>query len=349
MYDCGVHRTAFVTGGTGFLGRHIVEQLTSLGWHVVAMHRPDSDVRHLVECGAELCVGSITDAKSVRRAMPASCDAVFHVAGDMSLWSGGNAEQTRINVMGTRIVAEAAVEKEAKRFVHTSSVSAWGEQRVVPFDEPAKSTARRSRVNYERTKYLGELGIDKMITHGLRAVILNPGAIVGRYDRTGWARMIRLVHAEKLPGDPTRRDDLAHANQVARAHIAAVDHARPGERYLLGGADASFVEAVGIMGELAGKEGAGAADAPVDAPNRGPPLAVGLARHPATAQTDPRDRGAHEAPAALLPERQGDRRAGIPPRSPRRHAARVVRVAGERESARPVAGPRSRERGEFSC
>jgi dihydroflavonol-4-reductase len=254
VYDCGVHRTAFVTGGTGFLGRHIVEQLTSLGWHVVAMHRSSSDVRHLVEYKAELCVGSVTDAKSVSRAMPASCDAVFHIAGDMSLWSRGNAEQTRINVLGTRIVAQAAVDKEAKRFIHTSSVSAWGEQRVIPFDETAKSTARRSRINYERSKYLGELEVEKMMTHGLRAVILNPGAIVGRYDKTGWARMIRLVQAGKLPGIPPGAMTWAQADQVARAHIAAVDHARPGERYLLGGADASLVEAVGIMGELAGKK-----------------------------------------------------------------------------------------------
>jgi nucleoside-diphosphate-sugar epimerase len=254
VYDCGVHRTAFVTGGTGFLGRHIVEQLTSMGWHVVALHRPTSDVRHLVECNAELCTGSVTDAKSIHRAMPASCDAVFHVAGDMSLWSGGDAEQTRINVTGTRIVAQAALEKEAKRFIHTSSVSAWGEQRTVPFDETAKSSARRSSINYERSKYLGELEVEKMVTQGLRAVILNPGAIVGRYDKTGWAKMIRLVQAEKLPGVPPGAVTWAHADQVARAHIAAVDHARPSERYLLGGTDASILEAVRIMGQLTGKK-----------------------------------------------------------------------------------------------
>jgi dihydroflavonol-4-reductase len=254
VYDWVVHRTAFVTGGTGFLGRHIVEQLTSMGWHVVALHRATSDVRHLLEYKAELCVGSITDAKSVNRAMPPSCDAVFHVAGDMSLWSGGDAEQTRINVLGTRIVAQASLDKETKRFIHTSSVSAWGGQRTAPFDESAKSTARRSPINYERSKYLGELEVEKVAAQGLRAVILNPGAIVGRYDTTGWAQMLRLVHAGKLPGVPPGSTSWAHADQVARAHIAAVDHARPGERYLLGGADATFLEAIAIMGELTGKK-----------------------------------------------------------------------------------------------
>ena len=254
MYDCAVHRTAFVTGGTGFLGRHIVEQLTAMGWHVVALHRPTSDVRHLSEYKAELYVGSVTDPKSVGRAMPASCDAVFHVAGDMSLWSGGDARQTRVNVLGTRVVAQAAIEKEAKRFVHTSSVSAWGEQRVIPFDETVSSTAGRSPINYERSKYLGEFEIEKAMERGLRAIIINPGAIVGRYDTTGWAKMLRLVQAEKLPGIPPGGTSWAHAEQVALAHIAAVDHARLGERYLLGGTNATFLEAVGLMGQLTGKK-----------------------------------------------------------------------------------------------
>jgi nucleoside-diphosphate-sugar epimerase len=231
-----------------------VEQLTAMGWHVVALHRPSSDVRHLVACGAELCVGSVTDVKSIQRAMPASCDAVFHVAGNMSLWSGRDAEQTRVNVTGTRIVAQAALEKEAKRFIHTSSVSAWGEQRVLPFDETAKSTARRSKINYERSKYLGELEVEKMAVQGLRAVILNPGSIVGRYDKTGWAKLIRGVKTGKLPGVPPGAMTWAHAVEVARTHIAAVDHARQGERYLLGGTDATFLEAVGIICELAGKK-----------------------------------------------------------------------------------------------
>ncbi|HEX3346247.1 MAG TPA: NAD-dependent epimerase/dehydratase family protein, partial [Polyangiaceae bacterium] len=69
-------RTAFVTGGTGFLGRHVVEQLTALGWRVVALHRPTSDVTHLKAYGVELAVGSITDHDSLARAMPEGCDAV---------------------------------------------------------------------------------------------------------------------------------------------------------------------------------------------------------------------------------------------------------------------------------
>jgi dihydroflavonol-4-reductase len=247
-------RTAFVTGGTGFVGRHLVEQLVASGWHVVALHREGSKVEHLRAYGAELALGTITDATSIERAMPPSCDAVFHVAGDTSLWSGGDAQQTLVNVEGTRIVVEAAARKETKCFVHTSSVSAWGEQLEGGFDETAKSNALASTINYERSKYLGELEVEKAAARGMRAIILSPGAIVGRYDETGWARMIRMVYSGKLPGVPPGGGSWAEAHEVAKAHISAVDRGRSGERYLLGGVDATILEFVTLIGELTGKK-----------------------------------------------------------------------------------------------
>jgi dihydroflavonol-4-reductase len=248
-----VGRTAFVTGGTGFLGRHIVEQLTERGWRVVALHRPTSDVRHLEACGAELQVGSITDPESLLRAMPAGCDAVFHVAGNTSLWSGGDAQQTRENVDGTRFVVEAAIARKARRFVHTSTEGAWGEQHAV-FDETATSNAAASPINYERSKYLGELEVDAGVARGLEACVMCPAHIVGKYDTSQWARMIVLVVRGKLPGIPPGKGTWAHATQVAKAHIAAVDRGRNGARYLLGGAWESYFEAIQIIGRLTGKK-----------------------------------------------------------------------------------------------
>jgi dihydroflavonol-4-reductase len=248
-------RTAFVTGGTGFLGRHIVEQLTAQGWRVVALHRPSSDVKALKTYpGVELAEGSITDPGSISRGMPDRCDAVFHVAGNTSLWSGGDAQQTLENVDGTRNMVQAALAKKAARFIQTSSVSAWGEQHDVPFDETATSHAPESFVNYERTKYAGELEVLKGVAGGLEACIMCPGHIVGRYDANNWARLIRLVDAGKLPGVPPGEGTWAHAHEVAKAHLTAVDKGRVGERYLLGGTFATYLEAVRIIGQLTGKK-----------------------------------------------------------------------------------------------
>ncbi len=248
-------RTAFVTGGTGFLGRHVVEQLTQQGWRVVALHRATSDVRALKTYpGVELAEGSITDASSLARAIPEGCDAVFHVAGNTSLWKGGDAQQTLENVDGTRFVVETCLAKKVGRLVHTSSVASWGEQHVVPFDETAPQHGAESFVNYERTKYGGEVEVLKGVAKGLQACIMNPGHIVGRYDANNWARLIRLVDARKLPGIPPGEGTWCAATQVAKAHITAVERGRVGERYLLGGTYATFVEAIGIIGELTGKK-----------------------------------------------------------------------------------------------
>jgi dihydroflavonol-4-reductase len=81
-----------------------------------------------------------------------------------------------------------------------------------------------------------------------------PGHIVGRYDANNWARMIRLIAASKLPGVPPGEGTWAHADHVARAHLAAVDRGRVGERYLLGGTFGTFIEVVRIIGELTGKK-----------------------------------------------------------------------------------------------
>jgi dihydroflavonol-4-reductase len=244
--------TAFVTGGTGFLGLHIVEQLQAAGFRVVALHRKSSNLEYLSRFEPELVLGSIDDRDSLRRAMPEGVDAVFHVAGNTSLWSGDRERQTRDNVDGTRNVVEVALERKARRLVQTSSNSAWGHQEEIPFDETAPSHALESKIHYDRTKYLAELEVEKGIARGLEAVIMNPGHIIGAYDTHNWSRMITLIARRKLPGVPPGSGTFADAREVASAHISALDKGRVGERYLLGGVDATYLEMVRIIGELLG-------------------------------------------------------------------------------------------------
>lgn len=244
-------KTAFVTGGTGFVGLNLIERLTQEGWRVVALHRPGSEIKYLARFPAERVEGDINDPASLARAVPAGVDAVFHVAGDTSLWSRRNAAQDRVNIEGTRNVVDAALRAKAGRFVHTSSISAYGLHRG-RITEASEQHGRTSWINYQRSKHLSEQEVRRGVARGLDAVILNPASVFGPYDTGSWARLIRLIHTGELPGAMPGSLSFCHSREVAQAHVAAAERGSTGENYLLGGTDASFLELVRIIGEVLG-------------------------------------------------------------------------------------------------
>ena len=120
---------AFISGGRGFLGGHIIDQLLDKQWEVVALVRPNSDASTLhAKDGVSVVQAPLDNATELALVMPAAPDAVFHVAGNTSLWRRGNAQQSRANVLGTQAMVSAALKNVAGRFIHTSSISAWGIQ-----------------------------------------------------------------------------------------------------------------------------------------------------------------------------------------------------------------------------
>jgi dihydroflavonol-4-reductase len=242
-------KTAFVTGGTGFVGLNVVALLKERGFNVVAIHRKTSNTKYLARLGADLKPCGIDDPAALRDAIPDGVDAVFHVAGDVSWWRGNDERLQRTNVDGTRHVVEAALARRAKRFIHTSSVASFGLGHDV-VRESTPSTAANSQFAYVRTKWLGEQEVRKGIANGLDAVIMNPCNIIGPYDTTSWARMFRLLKDGKLPGLPPGSGSFVHVREVARAHLEAVSTGRAGEQWLLGGTDATYAELGAVMAEL---------------------------------------------------------------------------------------------------
>lgn len=245
-------KTAFVTGATGFVGLTLTEELLAQGWKVIALHRASSDLRFLPRLNVELAEGDVTNADSLRQAIPQGIEAIFHVAGSVNLWSRRNARQDSVNIEGTRHVVEAALQKGVRRLVHTSSISAYGLHKGC-IDERSEQRGGQSWINYQRSKFLAEEEVRRGIGHGLDAVILNPASIIGKYDTHSWARLFRQVWQGTLPGAPPGRVSFCHARQVARAHIAAFDQGGSGENYLLGGTDATFLQLIQIIGQVSGR------------------------------------------------------------------------------------------------
>jgi nucleoside-diphosphate-sugar epimerase len=244
-------RSAFVTGGTGFVGLNLIEQLVGQGWAVTALHRPTSDLRAIQRFPVRLVAGDLLDPSSLRRGIPQGVDALFHLAADISVWSQHDARQTRINVGGTRNVVDAALAAGVRRMVHTSTWNTYGlEQGEISEDSP--QLGGRSWINYDRTKFQAEEAVREGVARGLDAVIMNPAHLIGRYDRRGWARLIIAAHRRWLPGVPPGAGTFCHAEEVVLAHITAALRGRTGQNYLLSGQDASFVELFRVINQVTG-------------------------------------------------------------------------------------------------
>jgi len=246
-------KTAFITGGSGFLGINIIELLTQNGWKVYALHRTTSNLRYLDLFQVEKVIGSIDDYDSLEISMPEEVDAVFHVAASTNLWSKRNRQQYLDNVVGTQNMIKCANAKRAKRFIHTSSIAAYGLHSEI-INEEAVSNALKTGINYSITKYQAEQEVKKAAESGLDAVVMNPANIIGPYDTHNWTTMFRAVFHDKLPGIPPGKGMFCYVKNVAEAHVSAVEKGRTGENYLLGGVSSSYLEVANQIQKLMGRK-----------------------------------------------------------------------------------------------
>jgi nucleoside-diphosphate-sugar epimerase len=244
-------RTAFVTGGTGFIGINLIELLVEEGWQVTALHRGSSDLTYLERFPTALVEGSITDRASLERAIPDGTEVVFHVAGDTSFWSRNDARQDAINIDGTRNMVEVAASKGVSTFIHTSSNSVWGRTRG-EIDENTPQGGGTSWINYERSKYLGEREALRGVDLGMKVVVLNPAETVGPYDANTWGRLFFMLRDGRLPAVASAAISPNHVRDIVQAHLAAVDRGRNGEIYILAGETCDMVDFVGDIARLSG-------------------------------------------------------------------------------------------------
>jgi dihydroflavonol-4-reductase len=240
-----------VTGGSGFVGRSVVERLVADGRNVRALARGDAAARDVGELGATPVRGDVLDGTSLRSAA-AGCTTVFHVAGVNATCARKPRHMIDTNVNGSANVIRAAAAEGVKRVVHTSSAAAIG--------EPAGAIGRESTPhrgwylsNYERSKHLAERAVFRLGEEtGVEVVCVNPSSVQGPGRSTGSARLIINVAGGKLPLLIDSVVSIVDVADCARGHVLAESNGEPGERYILNGATIGTRDAVALVDRLWG-------------------------------------------------------------------------------------------------
>jgi dihydroflavonol-4-reductase len=247
--------TVLLTGASGFLGGHLLRELRAAGCTVRALsRRPETDAAIAAQGGVPVRA-ELTDAASLKAAL-VGCEAVFHAAADTSMWRPHAAAQTATNVQGTENLLRAAELEDVEAFVHTSSVSAFSHLAHGVIDESVPQLGASSWINYERTKYLGEQAVRRST---LPWIVFNPAHILGPGDRHNWARLIKMVDRETLPGIPPGVGSFADVREIASAQVRAWQRQRFGQAYLVGGEHISYVDFMHRVGTALGKRTPGRA------------------------------------------------------------------------------------------
>ncbi|MCS7159101.1 MAG: NAD-dependent epimerase/dehydratase family protein [Gemmatales bacterium] len=219
-----------VTGATGLLGSHLVEQLVKRGDRVRALVRPGAQTRLLTDLGVELAWGDLTKPQSLLAACR-GVSIVYHAAGKVGDW--GTWDQFRRHtVEGTFHLIQACRIHQVERFIHISSTSAYGhprpDGREITEDWPLGRTCWVWDY-YTRAKILAEKIVWQAFhQHGLPVTVIRPSWLYGPYDRISIHRLAQsLRHGLVfLLGSGDNRINSVYAGNVAEACLLAAENPR---------------------------------------------------------------------------------------------------------------------------
>jgi dihydroflavonol-4-reductase len=243
-----------ITGGTGFLGAHLVRQFLDAGEKNLRVMA--SSVPHwMTDSGVEAFAGSVTKREDVAAATK-NCQAIYHLAGKVSFAYDGAAQMNKIHVEGTRLLCEAAKENKVKNFIlasssGTSAISETPEILDETYPQPVEILTKWA---YYASKYYQEkTALQAFQDKGERLVILNPSLLLGSGDdRLSSTKIVLDFMARKFPYTPSGGINFVDARDAASAFLNALDKGRHGERYLLGAVNWTVTEFFGRLERLSG-------------------------------------------------------------------------------------------------
>ncbi len=241
----------FLTGATGFVGGVVARQLREAGHEVRAVVRTPAKAKALADMGVILHKGDVTEKESMRAPMT-GVDGVFHIAGWYKVGVRDATPGEQVNVLGTRNVLELMKALGIPKGVYTSTLAVNSDTHGIMVDENYRFTGKHLSA-YDRTKAEGHHIADKFVAEGLPLVILQPGLIYGPEDTSQMGEFLRgFLHGKTQPIPQQTAYCWAHVDDIAWAHIAAMEKAKPGTTYIIAGPRHTFVEGCKIASDLSG-------------------------------------------------------------------------------------------------
>jgi len=246
-------KKAFVTGGAGHVGGNLVRQLLNNGWQVRCLIHHDTLA--LDGLNVEHVQGDLADT-SVLAKQISGCDVVFHTAAYVAVENVDIPLMKKINVSGTKAMCKAALETQAERFIHFSSIHAFQQQ-------PTSDTLTEDRLlvqdskaaPYDRTKAAAQQHVLDACSQGLNASILHPTGIIGPYDfkPSRMGQVISDIAKQKMPITINSGFNWVDVRDVCNTAINCIEKGKSGQHYIVPGEWASFEQIAKIIAELIGK------------------------------------------------------------------------------------------------
>ncbi len=225
--------SAFVTGGSGFIGGRLIERLLAGGSRVRALARSERSAATVSALGAEPVAGDLSDPAAMTAGAEGSTTA-FHLAAHLGAW-GRREDFVRDNINGTENALAACREAGVARFVHCGTEAAlMAGEPLIRVDERAPLRPD-STVLYSATKAEAEQRVREASGEGFEAVVLRPRFVWGRGDTTllpGIAEMVESGRFAWVDGG-RHLTDITHVDNVVEGLLLAAEKGRAGEAYFV--------------------------------------------------------------------------------------------------------------------
>jgi len=249
----------FVTGGTGFIGTRLVNELVRKGHTVHALRRPKSNLDGLGGGGIRLFLGDLGDCGSIRKGME-GCQQVYHLAAYAKNWARDSTVYYRSNVDGFCNVCEVTKSLGIERMVFTSTFVTCGPAASgLTGDERRYCSPAECFTEYQASKRIAEKQACEYADQGFPVVIVNPTRVYGPGKLTegnSVSRMIDLYDRGRFPfllNHGVNLGNYAYLDDVVQGLILAMEKGGIGERYILGGENISQKRFFELIDEAGGR------------------------------------------------------------------------------------------------